>query len=223
MTDLIQSLHSYISKTKANTFLAPLLSIYCIEFEKQRPYVAIFENVIGKIKKEDLYSLIIFDGLTVIQIKLVDGNIKNIESFVLNEFQLENGLKLRYKDKMILLKQLKNDMKFLYKNNLTNYQIHFIFSGRKNSDVFTDFNYQRRKDYNRFETYIEGYICKVTIVNYLNKSKGNTLFVDNLSMKSVNSSNSGLKKGNSINAENFSIQNPENYAKTLMEAIQELL
>ena len=91
----------------------------------------------------------------------------------------------------------------------------------------------------KFECFLEDYECRVAIHNYLNTqssiSKGNIINIDNnpgtrygtevnnnLVMSGENKANMLKKLPSGLN-ENFSVINPEIYAKNIMEALQDLL
>ena len=246
----LKNLHEHYSKTKANTFLAPLICLCNLEFIKNKPIkVAIYENLIGNICLKDLYALIILDGLNIVHKKFKNGIAISTEIFDISEYQMENVLKLKYKDKSLLMRVMKTDLKFLLAKDITNYQIHLIFSqnpqkilktSMENKSVnnpYEEMNssqmslVNQRKCGLKFECFLEDYECRVSIHNFLNTHANldkQPLNVDNgtkigTETNLFNENKPTIKKKGSGLNENFSPINPDVYAKNLMDALQDLL
>ena len=94
----------------------------------------LFENELGKTPASEIKSVIIYDGVYVERYRFKGGEVIHKEKLNAATFQLENALKLKTKDKNLLLGQLKRDLKFLVKMEAVKYQIHFTF--RKNDRKF---------------------------------------------------------------------------------------
>ncbi len=248
----LKKLHDHYVKTKANSFLSPLICLYSFEFNAiETINIAIYDNLIGQIAINDLYALIILDGLNIIHKKFEKGTIVSTEIFVLNDYEMENVLKLRYRDKSLLMRVMKGDLKFLLAKEVTNYQIHLIFSRNplKNpmktsienhiksvNNPFDDMESENSINVKKigliFECFIEDYECRVAIHNYLNTHTNLTKNQMNYSV-SFNRKNSkngteinvenNLRKMNSGSNENFSQMNPDVYAKNIMDTLQDLL
>ena len=244
----LKNLHDHYVKTKANSFLAPLICLYGFSFVNESYNIAIYENLIGKIPINDLYALVILDGLNIIHKKFLNGAMISTESFVLNDYEMENVLKLRYRDKSLLMRVMKGDLKFLLAKEATNYQIHLIFSRNpmKNPgssidnsvnnpcDDMGNLKVNMKKIGLVFECFIEDYECRVAIHNFLNTKTNlqRKLMNSDGSFENLNSKNGteiygesrgGLRKINAGMNENFSQMNPDVYAKNMMDALQDLL
>jgi len=252
----LKSLHDHITKSKGNSFLAPLICLYNISFMTVESInLAIYENLIGQTPLTDLYALLILEGLNIVHKKFKNGALISTDIFPCNGYQMENVLKLKYKDKSLLMKVMKTDLKFLLARDVTNYQIHLIFSKNPQKVNFSIDNQKSvnnpfeenmttsqasiKKNGFKFECFLEDYECRVAIHNYLNTqssiSKGNIINIDNnpgtrygtevnnnLVMSGENKANMLKKLPSGLN-ENFSVINPEIYAKNIMEALQDLL
>lgn len=226
----LRNLHDHYTRSKGNSFLAPLISLYILEMSfHQSVNVGIYENLIGQIPPLELYSLIIFEGVNVIHKKFKNGVIVSTEFYAISGFEMENVLKLKYKDKSLLMKIMKSDLKFLLSKDITNYQVHLIFSKNpqkvkllKNtvdqksvnsigedmtSSQFPSF--PQRKNGFKFECFLEDYECRVVIHNYLNthKSFPSAQIINNYSNTTINLENPGSRYGTETNVHNNNLEN----------------
>ena len=237
----LKSLHDHFTKSKGNSFLAPLICLYNISFSTiESVNIGIYENLIGQIPISDMYALIILEGLNVIHKKFKNGVITSTEIFPSNEYQMENVLKLKYKDKSLLMKVMKTDLKFLLARDITNYQIHLIFAknpqkstymkgsidnqksvNNPNEDMITSqaSNLGAKKNGFKFECFLEDYECRVAVHNYLNThshllTKGNFMANDNVN-------NPGTRYGTEVNNLAGNVDNKKNVLKKLPSGVNE--
>lgn len=251
----LKDLHDHYIKSKGNSFLAPMISLdsYVFGSASKQVNIAIYDNLIGNIPLANIYALIILEGVNIIHKKLKNGVIVSTEIFLISDYQLENLLKLKHKDKGLLMRVLKNDLKFLLSRDVTNYQIHLIFSinpekvNIQNSKTINNpldcINFSQineRKNGFKFECLFEVHECRVNIHNFLNTHGSLSKNITNLTINNVGSS--GTINGSEVNKvlekekkvtilkkqasginENFSGISPDVYAKTFMDALQELL